>query len=77
MKSSIWNFQLADKLYGECDEIPRETIETWTRLLISEQNGTLSLNFPPEVKGVRRIIVDTGNSEGIMLVPDHCGNGRE
>jgi hypothetical protein len=76
MKSTIWNFQLADKLYGECAEIPSEVIATWTKLLISEQNGTLSLNFPPETKGIRRIIVDTGNSEGIMLMPDHWRDWR-
>jgi hypothetical protein len=71
MKTAIWSFQLAEKLYGECDEIPAEVIATWTKLRISEQNGTLSLNFPDDGKGVRRIIVDTGNSEGIMLVPEH------
>jgi hypothetical protein len=70
MRNEIMDFSLAIGRFSRAEKVPPEVIAQWPHFAISDARDTLSLIVPSDANGIQRIVIDTGDSGGVLLPHD-------
>ncbi len=76
MRTNIWGFFISDRDFYQIAAVPALGPE-WSHFEIPDDADTLSLRVANDTRGIQRVLVDTGNSDGILLPPDQWRAWRE